>query len=135
MQIASEMGAVNEMVQTEETLRSWARCHVEDNYTRGDLGYCHPNAAAWSREENFPVAALVHLMEDWTTWFQDELDMDRDDEMGRDWAALLTEDIRDEIFVLVRDGKGYIWDGWHRAAATIVSGREFIPAIVGRPKM
>lgn len=134
MQIA-EMGAAIETVYTEETLRSWARCHVEDNYTRGDPGYCDPNTATWSREAKFPVAALVHLMKDWTTWFQEELDMNLEDEMGRDWPALLIEDIRDEIFVLVRDGKGYIWDGWHRAAATIVSGREFVPAIVGRPKM
>jgi hypothetical protein len=116
-----------------EILRRWAAEHEHANYCGGEAGYCRPSEANWEKTDAFPVSMLTHLIDDWHQWFQGELAMNEEDAMGREWSSLLNEDIQEEIVVLVRDGKGYIWDGWHRTAAVIVSGREFIPAIVGRP--
>lgn len=118
---------------TPDVLCEWARGNEHDNYAPGEAGYCSPDEANWSRADQFPVSMLMHLMDDWDQWFRNELQMDEEEGLGREWASLITEEIRDEIVVLVRDGKGYIWDGWHRAAAVIMSGRQFIPAIVGTP--
>jgi hypothetical protein len=121
---------------SEAALREEAQGYVHDNYTPGEDGFCNPKRASWQYAAEFELDKLAHLMNDaseWKAWFDAELAMDRDDELHRDWGRLLVEPIEEEVVVLVRNGKGYIWDGWHRVAASIVSGRKTIKAIVGQP--
>lgn len=88
----------------------------------------------WRFDAAYPLSKLVSQMpggvEGWHEWWRDEVGMDADEELGREWSALAEEDIRDPI-IISEDGKLEIWDGWHRTAACIVSGRTTIPAIVG----
>jgi len=101
-------------------------------YIPGEAGYHDAAMAQWHRHEDFSVASLRHLMEDWNAWFLDEIQQSEQAETSR-YAGMLVEPIEEPVVVLMRDGKGYIWDGWHRVAAIIMSGRETIPAIVGKP--
>lgn len=115
------------------SLRDQAAQHVDAIYGIGEAGYCHPSKADWRQIDQFPIAAFLHLMEDWQQWFADEVQMDVDDQLGRDWSCMTVQDIREPIVAILRGEDGYIWDGWHRVAACIVAGREYIPAIVGYP--
>jgi hypothetical protein len=121
---------------SEAALREEAQGYAHDNYAPGEDGYCNPKQANWQYVDKFELEQLAHLMGDaseWKAWLDAELAMDRDDELHRDWDRLLVEPIEEEVVILVRDDKGYIWDGWHRVAASIVSGRTTIKAIVGQP--
>ena len=120
----------------EAVLRGFAAGYQHDNYCPGDAGYCSPAQARWT-EETIDLSLFLHLMAqgkaDWETWFASELEMDAKEALHRGWEQLLVEPIQEEVVVLIRDGKGYIWDGWHRVGASIVAGRETIRAVVGRP--
>lgn len=117
----------------EDAMRAEAAAHQHDNYCAGDLGYCDASSAVWSLNNAFPMASLKHLKDDWVKWFGEEISMDESEGLGRNYAGMLTGEIIEEVIVFVRDGKGYIWDGWHRVAAAIVGGKETIKAIVGVP--
>lgn len=65
-------------------------------------------------------------------WLEREIEMDETECLHREWRALLSEEIREEVVVLDRGGRLYIWDGWHRVAASISRGIA-VKAIVGRP--
>jgi hypothetical protein len=115
--------------QLREDARSW-RGNV---YAEGTPGDCDPDEANWRYVENFPLSFLQHHGDDWQGWLEGEI---RDFELAGDdrgYRAMLGEPIVEAIVVLMVDGKGYIWDGWHRTAASIVSGRTHIKAIVGTP--
>jgi hypothetical protein len=119
---------------TASQLLDEAKAHQHDIYMPGDAGYCDAEKANWSQMDRFPLSMLTHLIDDWDQWFKGEIAMDETEQLGRGYAAMLGSEIEDEIVVLVRGGKGYIWDGWHRAAASIVSGKTHIKAIVGVPE-
>ena len=118
----------------EATLRSWAAGYHGACHAPGDPGYCHPDKASWSTgtllAEDFahiwdsPAAAML--------WISDEIMMAEEDGLQRDWHLLLTEPVREEVYCLLRKGQAYIWDGYHRVAALIATGRPIV-AIVGRP--
>lgn len=118
----------------EATLRRWAAGYHGVCHAPGDPGYCHPAKASWSTgtlsAEDFthiwesPAAAMA--------WISDEIKVAAEDGLQRDWHLLLIEPIREEVYCLLRDGQAYIWDGYHRIAALIATGRP-IAAIVGRP--
>jgi hypothetical protein len=46
---------------------------------------------------------------------------------------MLDREIVEEIVVLIRDGKGYVWDGNHRVGAAFTRELKTIKAIVGVP--
>lgn len=121
----------------QRTLIERASVFQYDNLGPGDDGYVLAENAIWGMEL-LPVSTLIHLMPsrgDWIRWFKEELEMDASDYGGtRGWADLLVEPIHEEIVVTLIDNKAYIWDGWHRAAASIASHRDTVPALVGRPK-
>jgi len=113
-----------------EQLRELARAHegvaAKTTLTADDFD--------WHFDPAFPVAKLVGAMPDgdWLGWYEDELAMDREDEMHRDWDRLSQEEIQEPIVVSFEpDGGADIWDGWHRTAGQIVRGAQTIPAIVG----
>ena len=95
----------------------------------------------WTEVSDYPVSRLFHLMSggDWAGWLKNEIAMYREegswDNRESEWEAMIHEPIREPIVLTELSGLGYLWDGWHRTAATIVSGRKSIPAIVGTPKV
>jgi hypothetical protein len=114
-------------------LRAIARLYQHDNHAPGDEGYCEASQATWSLEvvqperfSNFGGADGARA------WLEGEIAMDEEEGLGREWRALVDEEIRDEVVLLGRRDKLYIWDGWHRVAASISRGIA-VKAIVGRP--
>jgi hypothetical protein len=78
----------------------------------------------WS-EIDLSVEALLKIMsrEKWDEFWLEELDIAKND----------LEDIQEPIIIVQKDDGIYsIWDGWHRSAATVVTGRAAIKAIFGR---
>ena len=81
---------------------------------------------------------FLHILGIWESaaharrWLLNEISMDEEEGLGRNWRSLLVEPVREEIFCLIRDGEVFIWDGHHRAAALICTGRPIV-AIVGSP--
>ena len=120
---------------SEETLRSWASEHFDVCHGEGDPGYCLPEEASWTIEcvDHATFAHLWANSEAANEWIQAEIKMDEDEGLNRGWAQLWNEPIEEEIVCLVRDGVAYIWDGHHRAAAAIATGRP-VRAIVGHPR-
>lgn len=119
---------------SEVDLRKQAACHASDCHAPGEPGHCHPKHASWTME-TLDGAPFSHIWESQAhafKWISEEIQMDIDDEMHRDWQKLLIEPIREEIICLIRGGRAYIWDGHHRAAALITTDRPIV-AIVGRP--
>ena len=118
-----------------DVLLSEAAGYVNDNHSPGDPGHHEPSDATWTQEVLRPdqLTNVFASREEAMAWMSNEIEMDEAEELHRDWRALLTEPIREEVVLLIRDDKAYIWDGWHRAAASIATDRP-LAAIVGRPK-
>jgi hypothetical protein len=114
-------------------LETTAAMHQHDQNTEGEPGYCEASEADWRLQPDFPLCLLTHLNNDWISWFKDEVAWDESLGGVRQWKRLLTEDIQEEVIVFVRDDRAYLWDGCHRVAAAISSGKESIRAIVGEP--
>jgi len=89
----------------------------------------------WSETE-LSVEALLTLMsaEEWKEFWAEELDIAKfelEDELR--WSRLAVEEIEEPIVIVEKDDGSYaIWDGWHRSAATVVTGRATIKAVFGR---
>lgn len=118
---------------SEAQLREDARCWHGSVYQKGELGDCDPDHASWEYTEQFSLTHLEHLGDDWASWLEDEIKMFEEDGNDRGYRKMLGEPIEEAIVVLMVGDKGYIWDGWHRTAASFASGRTHIKAIVGRP--
>lgn len=118
---------------SEEELRLVSSEHLNSCHNPGSPGYCDPDKADWSIE--VIDASLFHHLWDSPKsameWIASEIEMCKEEGLERDWEKLLTEDIRDEIVSFIRDDQAYIWDGHHRAAALIATGRP-IHSITGR---
>lgn len=120
---------------TEETLREEAENWVDACHCEGDPGYCAPDAARWKYESNYDISRLTHLFlpEGGAKWFEQEVTWAAEDGRAGYYADMLDQPISEAIIVLEREGKGYIWDGWHRTAAAITQNLTTIRAIVGIP--
>ena len=117
---------------TPDELRAEAAGWHGANYAPGEPGYCRPFDAFWVYEPNYDVSKLLHLVADWPAWFLAE-QKDKADE-GREgyYDSMLDRPIDEAIIVLEREGKGYIWDGWHRTGAAVTKNLEGLRAIVGQ---
>lgn len=117
---------------SEEELRRIAE--VEGEARSGNI---QPEDASWSFVPQFPVAELISSMpggvQGWRDWMQEELRVNDEDGLDREWAEELGPNV-EPIIVAREGGKWDIWDGWHRSAAAIISGADTIPAIVGKPR-
>lgn len=107
---------------------------VYDNEWPGSPGYCEPSEALWSIEMLRPgqLRNIFRNSSKASAWLQAEVRMDIEDEMHRGWADLLDEPIQEEVTIFIREGRAYIWDGWHRTAASMATHR-LLKALVGRP--
>ena len=120
---------------SEDTLRAWAADFADVCHGEGDPGYCLPEDASWivGCVDHAMFSHIWANMDSARDWIQAEIKMDEDEGLNRRWGQLLNEPIEEEIVCLVRDGVAYIWDGHHRAAAAIATGRP-VRAIVGHPR-
>lgn len=104
-----------------------------ENVCKGDPGYIDPGNGTFSVQMNYPIERLIHLMdtlEEWKVWFNDEV-KGLSDIRGEDYFEdMLKNPIREPVYISEIDGKAYIWDGWHRVAASIKAGRLTLPAAV-----
>lgn len=117
---------------TPEQLRAEAEGWRDAIYLPGELGYCYANAATWRYDPHYPVSKLLHLLPDqWLEWFRQEQVEAADDGREGYYDSMLARPISDAIIVLERDGKGYIWDGWHRTGAAVTKNLTTLRAIVG----
>ncbi|MBK6616400.1 hypothetical protein [Ottowia sp.] len=115
-------------------LRVWASEHEGACYGPGEDGYCKASEAEWSLAW-LGMADLSNCFdspEDAGSWLDEEIKSEESEGLNRGWRRLLSEEIREEVCVLIRDGRAHIWDGWHRVAASLATGR-LVKAIVGRP--
>lgn len=111
--------------------------NTEDDNSDGSIT---SEGAYWVYDPSFPVSKLINAgglngIDDWKEWFSNELDMDRDENLGRNWGTLSREEIQEPvILVKTPTGEIQIWNGYHRVAGSIVRGSKTIPAIYGVPK-
>ncbi len=116
---------------SESDLLEEAACHHGACFAEGEPGYCEPGLATWRYVERFDLSCLADQT-DWVEWFKQEQQWAKND--GRNgYDDMLDREIVEEIVVLVRDGKGYIWDGNHRVGAAFTRGQTHLKAIVGVP--
>ena len=117
---------------TPAELRAEAAGWRDAIYLPGEPGYCQPHAVTWTYDPNYDVSKLNHLLPDgWLEWFQQEqVDAAEDGRKGY-YDSMLDQPIAEAIIVLERDGKGYIWDGWHRTGAAFTRKLGTLRAIVG----
>jgi len=126
--------ALSPTVPPAEALRARAAPWRVAHYVLGEPGDCDPAQADWRHERAFDLVAVKDLLADWKKWFDIEIAMEEAAGIGCGYRAMLDEDIDDEIVVLMRGSKAYIWDGWHAVAAALISGRTTLQAIVGVPR-
>lgn len=96
----------------------------------------------WVFTETLPLSILVskpdihgrvHGLKEWVEWFKEAGDEIEADIGHRQWDSLLDEEIEEPIVITMdEDGSAWdIWDGWHRTGASLTSGKQTIPAVVG----
>lgn len=94
-------------------------------------------AASWRFYPNYPLTLLAHLLPDAKAWWKEE--------RAQPWfepayhAALIDAVASNSpalppIVVGYVNGDVELGDGWHRLAAAFISGRGYLPAIVGHMK-
>lgn len=87
----------------------------------------------WTMHKEYPLDSFGSR-EDWTQWYNKEVEMAKED-MGHDrWGYLFSEIIEEYIVAVKVDGEHFIWDGNHRVGASFASGKSTIPALIGVPK-
>ena len=113
-------------------------CDVQGNcFMKGEPGHANAKDLTWSYDPNYPVVKLGNA-DEWKSWYKQERkwgledygNNERYDNLEKYWEGKPD----DPIVIFENKGKGYIWDGNHRAAISIIRGWPTIPAIVGRPK-
>ena len=116
---------------TPEALRAEARSVRHDN-DDGGIGYPDPELAVWTLER-LPLSAFMHIMSetDWDAWLDQEIDGGDGDRPDL-YRSLLTEEIEEPIMATMIDGRGWIWDGYHRVGASVAKAAADVLAIVGR---
>jgi hypothetical protein len=125
----------SEILESSEQLRAIARDYVNAIYGPGDAGYIDPDEANWRKIDDYPLARFLHLMTaaEWVKWYKVE---HREAVLMRNgrhesYDDMVASDIREEIIVYDDGRVGWLWDGWHRVAASFKKGARSVPAIVG----
>ena len=127
--IVEEGTSMWEARQSPESLREAAR----DHFGACDDGSLTPDDADWTFEPAYPLDKLPVPKEGWEAWWEGEKQISL--EYGLTHRLDFEhEPITEAIYVSEDAGHVQIWDGWHRAGGSIVSGRTTIPAVVGRRK-
>lgn len=90
----------------------------------------------WHYIEAYPIDRITDKPTDWVEWLKEEQAMWAADGDPERYDGLLNEPIREAVCLIDIEGfGGYLWDGYHRTAATVTKGGKTIRAIVGIPKI
>ena len=96
-----------------------------------------PNTFHWDEHKEYPVSNFItanDTKEAWIEWFKFEQKIWADEGQPDRFDDMLTAEIAEPVYgVDLGDGEALLWDGNHRVAASVVAGRETIPAIIGKP--
>lgn len=83
---------------------------------------------------DFPISDIEEAPDDWSAWMRQEIaDAAADGSPGR-YGAMFDRPIQDEVVLVVFDGKGYLWDGYHRTGAEHMKGSLTVRAAAGTPR-
>jgi hypothetical protein len=85
----------------------------------------------WSYASDFPLSQLEDSDFDLREWMRAEIAMWRDEGQPERFAEYHLADDVPIVVHLDDDGRGRIWDGWHRSGARALKGMSTIPAVVG----
>ncbi|KAF1702898.1 hypothetical protein CSC66_08985 [Pseudoxanthomonas kaohsiungensis] len=100
-----------------------------ENQAAGDAGYAPADELRWLIVDNYPVARLAGLP-DRQWWEQEQAGS------GGRWSELESQDVILPVVIMDDGQAGHVWDGYHRATATVLRGKATLPAIVGvRPEL
>lgn len=105
-----------------------AAAHQEDNHSEGDSGYAKARELTWFFVAEYPVSKLDAPD---AVWFAAEVAGAAEDGRAGYYDDMLSGAIREPIVVHHHEGIGHIWDGYHRAGASVTRALPTIPAIVG----
>lgn len=100
-----------------------------ENQAAADAGYAPADELRWLIVENYPVARLAGLPD--RQWWEQEQAAS-----GGRWSELESQDVILPVVIMDDGQAGHVWDGYHRATATVLRGKATLPAIVGvRPEL
>lgn len=88
-------------------------------------------AYRWRLEPNYRIDRIEDPCMDWSGWFQEEVQAFAEDGDPHRFDSMLDRPIQEEVILVEHEGRAWLWDGWHRTAASAHVGREHVPAIVG----
>lgn len=89
---------------------------------------------SWRYVDEFPIALIDEASFNWRGWFEDEVRMWADEGQPHRYDELVEGPILEAVVLVEYAGRAWLWDGCHRTAASVVAGRDYVPAIVGTPK-
>lgn len=104
-----------------------------ENITEGDEGFIKPENAKWTFEKENENKMFISLMDNknnWNEWFNNEIQLLKDIKGADYFYDLLENPIREPVLITIVNNKIYIWDGWHRIAASIISNKT-LPVVFG----
>ena len=112
---------------------SMLRDAAADHFGACDDGSLNPEDADWVYEI-LPTSILPIPPGGWEQWWIEVVEYCNSYPIVKHRLTFVDHPITESIIVSIDGDNIQIWDGWHRAGAAIKAGREYITAIVGRPK-
>ena len=86
-----------------------------DNFVPGDEGFAESDTLDWYRVERYPVSRL-QLVPD-AAWLQEE-----NAQLEGRYHDMMDGQITSPVILMDDGHAGWIWDGYHRAAAALAAG-------------
>lgn len=112
-----------------DVLREFARQFEWVNFEEADVGYCDPDKAVWHYDPAYDVTKLdcPPPAVGWDAWLKEEVEI-----TTPGWYSFVDgAPITECIVIFEHEGRGYVWDGWHRTAFARIKGIKTLRAIVG----
>jgi hypothetical protein len=105
-----------------------------DQYETGHDASGPASRFEWTFEPSWNLESTIDGMapSERISWMESEIAIWSDDGDPERFSDLLTEQIETPVIAVTVNGKDYLWDGNHRVAASLMTGRATAPAIVGR---
>lgn len=88
----------------------------------------------WTIVPDFSISSIASAPGDWAEWMREEISMWTQEGDPSRYDALLDRPVEEEVCLVEIDGKGYLWDGYHRTGSSVIRGVAGVPALVGRPR-
>ena len=104
----------------------------QDQWEEGHVAAGPATRFSWREEPNFPIDRIAGKHNIVQYFERDQKAWAEDGDPGY-YDDMLNEPIQEPVIVVQIGGLAYLWDGNHRIAASILTGRTTIPAYVGTP--